>query len=226
MSLQRGLGQFVKLAAAAVTIAIAVATVPAPRTGAPAAAGTRAPGTPRSPIKHIVFVVKENRSFDHYFGAMPDPGHDLEQSTRASCYDKADPTVVDRFTMPAAPDPMPQDVAHANYTFYQAYHRGAMDGFCHEKGAIVNATGARHRRHADAEGPDPQLLGLRDGSTGSVTRCTRRGAGRASRTTSSPSRPRPVGTARSSAGARSTATRRTRSGVCTRGDARTARTPP
>ena len=142
MSLHRGLGQFVKLGAAAVTIAIAVASVPAPHTGVPAAAGMRAPGTARSPIKHIVFVVKENRSFDHYFGAMPDPGHDLEQSTHASCYNKADPTVVDRFTMPAAPDPMPQDVAHANYTFYQAYHRGAMDGFCHEKGAIVNATGA------------------------------------------------------------------------------------
>src|SRR4029453_16180108 len=38
--------------------------------------------------------------------------------------------------------PMPQDVSHANSTFYAAYHGGEMDGFCNEKGAIVKATGA------------------------------------------------------------------------------------
>jgi phospholipase C len=127
------------MTAAVVVLALGLATMPAPD-AVPAAAGTRA-GTPQSPIKHIVFIPKENRSFDHYFGAMPDPTNELDQSTQAACYDKADPTSVQRFTMPAAPDPMPQDVAHANYTWKTAYHGGAMDGFCHENGAIVKATG-------------------------------------------------------------------------------------
>jgi phospholipase C len=139
--MRRGLGRLAKAGAAMVALAIAMAAVPGADVAMPALAGTRTPGTPTSPIKHIVFVAKENRSFDHYFGAFPDPGHHLDQSTHASCYDKADPTIVNRFAMPHAPDPMPQDVAHANYTFYTAYHRGAMDGFCHENGAIVKATG-------------------------------------------------------------------------------------
>jgi phospholipase C len=133
----------VRLAAAFVAVTVAVAAGSDGSRGVPAEAiGSRSPGRARSPIKHIVFVVKENRSFDHYFGAMPDPGNDLEQSKTASCYDRADPALVHTFTMPAAPDPMPQDVAHANFTFYTAYHGGAMDGFCHERGAIVQATGA------------------------------------------------------------------------------------
>ena len=124
-------------------VAAALAVLPALPGPAPArATRSRTPGTPRSPIKHIVFIVKENRSFDTYFGAMPDAGNNIEQSTTASCYDKADPSQVKTFTMPDAPDPMPQDVSHANYTFYQALHKGAMDGFCQEKGAIVKSTGA------------------------------------------------------------------------------------
>src|SRR5437016_3980964 len=26
---------------------------------------------PRTPIEHVVFIVKENRTFDHYFGKFP-----------------------------------------------------------------------------------------------------------------------------------------------------------
>jgi phospholipase C len=124
-------------------VAAALAILPALPGPTPArATRTRTPGTPRSPIKHIVFIAKENRSFDTYFGAMPDAGNNIEQATTASCYDKANPSQVKTFTMPGAPDPMPQDVAHANYTFYQAFHKGAMDGFCNENGAIVKSTGA------------------------------------------------------------------------------------
>jgi phospholipase C len=133
--------RIVRTAAAFAAMAIVV-TAAQGEGGVPAAARNRTPGQPRSPIEHIVFIVKENRSFDHYFGAMPDPGNDIEQSSTASCYDKSSPSSVHTFTMPAAPDPMPQDVSHANSTFYAAYHRGAMDGFCHEKGAVVQSTGA------------------------------------------------------------------------------------
>ena len=130
----------VRAGVAVLMFGVAAMAVPG-RTSQPADASVPAPGTPRSPIEHIVFIAKENRSFDHYFGAFPDPGNDLHQSTTATCYRKATPTIVDTFTMPGAHDPMPQDVSHANSTFYQAYHGGKMDGFCHENGAIVKSSG-------------------------------------------------------------------------------------
>jgi phospholipase C len=43
-----------------------------------ALAGAVRPGRPISEIKHIVVLMQENRSFDHYFGTMPGvrrPGH-------------------------------------------------------------------------------------------------------------------------------------------------------
>ena len=39
--------------------------------GGPRDAPTRAPVTPGAPIKHVVFMVKENRTFDSYFGSYP-----------------------------------------------------------------------------------------------------------------------------------------------------------
>jgi phospholipase C len=106
------------------------------------AAGLTVPSTsirpPRAraavnPINHIVFIQKENRSFDHYFGRFPG----VNGSTTFDCYHLNDPSIVDTASLLAAPDPMPQDVAHANSTFYKAYHDGKMDGFCHENGAIT-----------------------------------------------------------------------------------------
>ena len=123
------------LVAILVVCGVAGGSLAPPFTTAPATAAPA--GQPQSPIEHIVFVVKENRSFDHYFGRFPG----VNGSTTARCYDRSDPASVREFQMPPAPDPMPQDVSHANSTFYTAYHRGRMDGFCHERGAIVKATG-------------------------------------------------------------------------------------
>jgi phospholipase C len=95
-------------------------------------------GSPRTKLRHIVFFVKENRSFDHYFGAFPDPTNSLDQSTTARCYRSGGVTTV---TADRAPDPMPQDVAHNNPAWTTGYHNGAMDGFCHEGGAIDKSTG-------------------------------------------------------------------------------------
>lgn len=49
---------------ALLAIGLAALAVPDPAL-LPAAAAGRTPGTPRSPIEHIVFIAKENRSFDH-----------------------------------------------------------------------------------------------------------------------------------------------------------------
>ncbi len=34
-------------------------------------AAANAPASPATPIKHVVFIMQENRSFDHYFGTYP-----------------------------------------------------------------------------------------------------------------------------------------------------------
>jgi phospholipase C len=96
-------------------------------------------GGPRTKLKHIVFFVKENRSFDHYFGAFPDPTNLLDQATTASC---AGLGGVRTFTMDRASDPVPLDVSHSPKAWAIAYRNGAMDGFCNEHNAIDDATGA------------------------------------------------------------------------------------
>ncbi|MBV9953045.1 MAG: hypothetical protein JO291_13925 [Acidimicrobiia bacterium] len=135
-------------AGVAYVMAVAAATIwlVAPTRAAPAATdGMRAHvpivlrlGSPRTPLKHIVFFVKENRSFDHYFGAFPDPTNALDQATTAKCARGGGAITL---PMGRAPDPMPQDVAHNNPAWTTGSHSGAMDGFCHEGGAIVKETG-------------------------------------------------------------------------------------
>jgi phospholipase C len=50
-------------------LGVPVATLGGGRT-APARAGP-APGVAQTPIHHVVFLMKENRSFDQYFGKFP-----------------------------------------------------------------------------------------------------------------------------------------------------------
>src|SRR5690242_19110857 len=75
-------------------------------------------GNPRTKLEHIVFFVKENRSFDHYFGAFPDPTTSLDQATSARC---AGIFGTRTFPMGQAPDPMPQDVNHGAGAWTTAY---------------------------------------------------------------------------------------------------------
>src|SRR3954453_16828371 len=60
-------------------------------------------GGPRTKLKHIVFFVKENRSFDHYSCAFPDPTNPLDQAMTASC---AGLGGVRTFTMARASEPV------------------------------------------------------------------------------------------------------------------------
>jgi phospholipase C len=91
-------------------------------------------GSPQTPIKHIVFIQKENRSFDEYFGALSavNQGGDA-QINGATSAKKHDGTVVS--PLPQTPDPLPNDVDHSAWSFGKAYDNGAMDGFDTEKGA-------------------------------------------------------------------------------------------
>jgi hypothetical protein len=76
-------------------------------------------GAFRSHIQHIVFIIKENRSFDMYFGAFP--GADGATSAVIS--------TGERVSLRHATDRMPRDVGHDWEDARTAMHGGEMDRF-------------------------------------------------------------------------------------------------
>jgi phospholipase C len=71
------------------------------------------------PIDHVIFIVKENRTFDHYFGTYP--GADGATTGRT----------IDGRTVPlrAAPDVMTVPITHGFWSGLFAIDGGRMDGF-------------------------------------------------------------------------------------------------
>jgi phospholipase C len=92
-----------------------------PSGGSPSASGGTN-GT--NPIKHVVFILKENRSFDNYFATYP--GAD-GTTTGKTLGGKTVP-------LTRAPDVVSQDICHAFLDGLEAIDGGKMDGFntiCH-----------------------------------------------------------------------------------------------
>jgi phospholipase C len=87
------------------------ATPPAPETDAGASV--------TMPIKHVVVVVKENHTFDNYFGSFPG----AEGTTTCK---KSDGTT---FTCPHAPDSTSHDLSHAHGAGLVDWNNGKMDGW-------------------------------------------------------------------------------------------------
>jgi phospholipase C len=118
-------------ASAAATILLAAALLVATRVQATqqtAAPPLRIPEAPasratvadfRSRIQHIVFIIKENRSFDTYFGTFP--GADGATSGMIS--------TGERIALRRATDRMPRDIGHDWEDARQAMHDGRMDRF-------------------------------------------------------------------------------------------------
>ncbi len=101
------------------------------RTGATASAGgspsgggrsaSPTPTPPANPIKHVIFIVKENRSFDDYFGRYPGAegattGKTLEGKT---------------IPLKIAKDIQPRDINHSFQAGLISIDGGKMDGFNH-----------------------------------------------------------------------------------------------
>jgi len=97
--------------------------------GAPRSAG--AAPQPSNPIKHIVIMVKENRTFDDLFGTFP--GAD-GATTYKDPHGKVHP-------LNHQPDRLVFDLAHDYPAFLTAYDHGKMDGFSKVGGAIQNING-------------------------------------------------------------------------------------
>jgi len=114
------------LAASGPLEAQVVATVtPGPATTTPSPMTSSTPG-PVDPIQHIVIVVKENRSFDNYFGTFPG----ADGATRGQ-------TSSGR-TVPLlhTPDHTLLDINHAGDAARVAVNDGKMNGFDQLQGAI------------------------------------------------------------------------------------------
>lgn len=80
-------------------------------------------------IKHIVFVVKENQSFDHYFGTFP--GADGATSATISTGEVV--------PLRHAVDPVPHDTDHDWFPSLQSVNGGKMDHFDLHYGANINS---------------------------------------------------------------------------------------
>jgi len=79
-----------------------------------------------SKINHFVFIIKENRSFDNYFGLFP--GADGTRSGRMSNGETV--------TLGEAPDQISPDISHSAPAAYQAIDKGRMDYFDRNAGAV------------------------------------------------------------------------------------------
>jgi phospholipase C len=92
------------------------------RAAGPPSPGTADPGTdPAShhPIKHIVFIIKENRTFDHFFGRYPGADGAREGMT-------LDGRVI---SLGPALDVQPHDITHGFDSGLRAINGGEMNGF-------------------------------------------------------------------------------------------------
>jgi phospholipase C len=80
------------------------------------------------PIEHVIFLVKENRSFDHYFGTYPGAEGATEGGTIEDCSARTfeDGPVVD---LEPAPLVLPHDLGHAFAPGLYSINGGKMNGF-------------------------------------------------------------------------------------------------
>jgi phospholipase C len=83
--------------------------------------------SPSSPIDHVIFMIKENRTFDHYFGRYPGADGASEagtlRCTNGGC------RAGDTIPLKPAPDVQPHDITHGFASGLYAINGGEMNGF-------------------------------------------------------------------------------------------------
>ncbi|MEA2487011.1 MAG: phospholipase [Actinomycetota bacterium] len=94
-----------------------VAACSGPQIGPPQGPGPGA--APKTPIKHIIFIIKENRTYDNLFGRFP--GADGATHGRLSDGRK--------IALGHAPDAYPHDIGHDFFSGLTAVDGGKMDRF-------------------------------------------------------------------------------------------------
>jgi phospholipase C len=97
-----------------------------------------------SRIEHIVFIVKENRTFDNYFGTFP--GADGATSGKIS--------TGEIIPLRRAPDMTPRDIDHSYQAAVEAIDGGAMDRFDLIKGGNVNGDYLAYSQYNESDIPN------------------------------------------------------------------------
>ena len=95
----------------------------------------RSGGKPLSEIKHIVVLMQENRSFDHYFGTMPGVRGFGDKSVSRKIFFQPDANNPDNFLLPfhadtktTAAQALPS-TSHSWTALHDSWNNGAMNGF-------------------------------------------------------------------------------------------------
>lgn len=95
------------------------------------------------PIKHVVVIVKENHTFDNYFGTFPG----AEGTT--SCK-----TTMGTVPAPHAPNATPRDMCHEHSCALQDWDGGKMDGWLGVSGASTNNDNLFCAQYAEPDLPN------------------------------------------------------------------------
>jgi len=101
-----------------------------PASSASAASGSSSGtggGMVRTPIKHVVVIVKENHTFDNYFGSFPG-------AEGTSSFELNGATI----PVPQAPDSTPRDMCHAHSCALTDWDNGKMDGWGNNAASNMN----------------------------------------------------------------------------------------
>jgi phospholipase C len=109
-----------------------------------AQAATASPHATLKDIKHVIILIQENRSFDHYFGTLGGVRGFDDKQNRSAFYQKANHQKVHPFHL--KPDCLP-DLTHEWGPQHQAWNNGKMDGFL------------RAHEAADPSGVGPETMG-------------------------------------------------------------------
>jgi phospholipase C len=95
------------------------------------------------PIQHVVVVVKENHTFDNYFGSFPG-------AEGASVCQTSTGTI----TCPHAPDSTPRDLCHEHSCALTAWNQGAMNGWDQVSGTSVNGDELAYAQYHESDIPN------------------------------------------------------------------------
>ncbi len=138
-----------------------------------------------SPIKHVVMIVQENRSFNNLFAGFPGANGTMRGKERIKKGGKWVDKWITLKEQSLVPSPNP-DIGHCYYSFIKAYDGGKMDGFNYEPEELLPASLERRTRRArfrtnTSTQPTSRRIGIWQSSTCSPTQCSRPKAAAASR---------------------------------------------
>jgi phospholipase C len=99
---------------------------------------------PSSRIKHVVVIVKENHTFDNYFGRFPGANGIAQITTGSGA----------TIAPPHAPDATPRDLCHEHSCALTDYNGGAMNGWDQVSGTSVNGDNLAYAQYQQSDIPN------------------------------------------------------------------------